>query len=134
MNFIHQLQCAIVKGDIQKAVALTEKCLREGLAPSMIIEKGILHGMEIVGDKWKTFEYFIPNVLISAIATKLSLGILQPVLNAEQPRFIGKALAGTVSGDVHDIGKNIGSVVNRRPGIMLSIPSLVYHSYASNPL
>ena len=107
MNFIHQLECAIVKGDIQRAVALTEKCLREGLAPSMIIEKGILHGMEIVGDKWKTFEYFIPNVLISAIATKLSLGILQPSLKVAQPRFVGKALAGTVSGDVHDIGKNI---------------------------
>jgi len=88
MNFIHQLECAIVKGDIQRAAALTEKCLREGLAPSMIIEKGILHGMEIVGAKWNTFEYFIPNVLISAIATKLSLGILQPSLKVAQPRFV----------------------------------------------
>jgi 5-methyltetrahydrofolate--homocysteine methyltransferase len=73
MNSIRQLECAIVKGDIKKATALTEKCLREGLHPALIIEKGILRGMEIVGEKWKTYEYFIPNVLVSAMAIKLCL-------------------------------------------------------------
>jgi 5-methyltetrahydrofolate--homocysteine methyltransferase len=107
MNSIRQLECAIVKGDIKRATAFTGKCLRQGLLPPFIIEKGILRGMEIVGEKWKTYEYFIPNVLVSAIATKLSLNILQPALIASRPRFIGKAVAGTVSGDVHDIGKNI---------------------------
>jgi 5-methyltetrahydrofolate--homocysteine methyltransferase len=107
MNSIRQLECAIVKGDIKGATAFTGKCLREGLPPSFIIEKGILRGMEIVGEKWKTYEYFIPNVLVSAIATKLSLDILQPVLTTLKPRYIGKAVAGTVRGDVHDIGKNI---------------------------
>jgi len=107
MNSIRQLECAIVKGDIKRATAFTGKCLREGFLPPFIIEKGILRGMEIVGEKWKTYEYFIPNVLVSAIATKLSLNILQPALIASRPRFIGKAVAGTVSGDVHDIGKNI---------------------------
>jgi 5-methyltetrahydrofolate--homocysteine methyltransferase len=107
MKSIRQLECAIVKGDINRATALTGKCLQEGLHPSHIIEQGILRGMEIVGEKWKTYEYFIPNVLVSAIATKLSLNILQPALIALRPRYIGKAVAGTVSGDVHDIGKNI---------------------------
>ncbi len=83
------------------------KCLQEGLAPSVIIEQGILKGLEVVGQKWKTYEYFIPNVLVSAMATKLCLNVLHSSANASGNRYIGKAIAGTVRGDVHDIGKNI---------------------------
>jgi 5-methyltetrahydrofolate--homocysteine methyltransferase len=107
MITIRQLECAIVKGNTQKASALTMKCLQEGLAPSVIIEQGILKGLEVVGQKWKTYEYFIPNVLVSAMATKLCLNALHSSVNASGNRFIGKAIAGTVRGDVHDIGKNI---------------------------
>jgi 5-methyltetrahydrofolate--homocysteine methyltransferase len=60
-----------------------------------------------VGEKWKTYEYFIPNVLVSAMAIKLCLGTLHPTLKATGNRPLGKAVAGTVKGDVHDIGKNI---------------------------
>ena len=107
VNPIRQLESAIVKGDINRATALTGKCLREGLHPSLIIERGILRAMEIVGEKWKTYEYFIPNVLVSAMATKLSLNTLQPSLTKLMSPSVGKAVAGTVRGDVHDIGKNI---------------------------
>ncbi len=107
MDAIRQLECAIVKGNIKKATALTEKCLQEGFQPALIIEKGILSGMETVGEKWKTYEYFIPNVLVSAMATKLCLSALHPALKAARNRPFGKAVAGTVKGDVHDIGKNI---------------------------
>lgn len=107
MKTIRQLECAIVKGDINRATALTGKCLREGLPPSQIIEEGILRAMEIVGERWKTYEFFIPNVLVSAMATKLSLNSLHPALMTLRPRSAGKAVAGTVRGDVHDIGKNI---------------------------
>jgi len=63
--------------------------------------------MEIVGEKWKTYEYFIPNVLVSAMATKLSLKSLHSALTTLRTRPMGKVVAGTVKGDVHDIGKNI---------------------------
>jgi 5-methyltetrahydrofolate--homocysteine methyltransferase len=63
--------------------------------------------MEVVGGKWKTYEYFIPNVLVSAMATKLSLNALHASLKTSGNRYHGKAVAGTVKGDVHDIGKNI---------------------------
>jgi 5-methyltetrahydrofolate--homocysteine methyltransferase len=107
MNAIRQLECAIIKGNPKKASALTRKCLQEGLPPSAIIEQGILKGLETVGQKWKTYEYFIPNVLVSAMATKLCLNSLHSSVNASGNRYIGKAVAGTVRGDVHDIGKNI---------------------------
>ena len=107
MNSIRQLECAIIKGNIKKIPAIAEKCLRDGFQPSTIIEKGILKAMEVVGEKWKTYEYFIPNVLVSAMGTKLCLNVLQPSLKASGNPYIGKAVAGTVKGDVHDIGKNI---------------------------
>jgi 5-methyltetrahydrofolate--homocysteine methyltransferase len=107
MTSIRLLECAIVKGNTKKAAAITKKCLQEGLPPAIIIEQGILKGLEIVGQKWKAYEYFIPNVLVSAMATKLCFDTLQPVLKASRNHIIGKALAGTVRGDVHDIGKNI---------------------------
>lgn len=107
MNSIRQLECAIIKGNIKKANGLTEKCLQEGILPSVIIEQGILKGMAIVGEKWKTYEYFIPNVLVSAMATKLCLNTLHSSLKTPENRYIGRVVAGTVRGDVHDIGKNI---------------------------
>ncbi|MHB8769959.1 MAG: cobalamin B12-binding domain-containing protein [Syntrophales bacterium] len=107
MRSIRQLECAIVKGDINRATALTGKCLHEGMHPAHIIEQGILRALEIVGERWKTYEYFLPNVLVSAMATKLSLSALQPALMLLRSRSAGKAVAGTVKGDVHDIGKNI---------------------------
>jgi len=107
MKTIRQLECAIVKGNIKKAPAITRKCLVEGLAPRAIIADGILKGLDTVGRKWKTYEYFIPNVLVSAMATKLCLDALQPALKSAHSRPLGRAVAGTVRGDVHDIGKNI---------------------------
>lgn len=101
------LECAIVKGNTSKATLMTQQCLQDGLSPSVIIAQGILKGLETVGEKWKTYEYFIPNVLVSAMATKLCLDTLQPVLKESGNHRLGKALAGTVKGDVHDIGKNI---------------------------
>ena len=104
---IRQLECAIVKGNTKKATHMTHKCLEEGLSPSTIIAQGILKGLETVGKKWKAYEYFIPNVLVSAMATKLCLDTLHPALKESGNHRIGKAVAGTVKGDVHDIGKNI---------------------------
>ena len=107
MSSIQRLECAIVKGNTKKAPAITGKCMEEGLAPSVIIEQGILKGLETVGRKWKTYEIFIPNVLVSAMATKLCLEALHPALLASRRLPLGKIVAGTVEGDVHDIGKNI---------------------------
>jgi len=107
MTTVRQLEFAIVRGNTKKASALTLKCLQEGLPPSAIIERGILKGLDTVGQKWKTYEYFIPNVLVSAMAAKLCLNILHSSTHTSGNHYIGKVIAGTVRGDVHDIGKNI---------------------------
>jgi len=107
MNPIRQLEFAIIKGNIKRAPVLTEQCLKQGLPPSRIIEQGILKAMDAVGKKWKTYEYFIPNVLVSAMATKLCLNILHTSMTSPEQGYLGKAIAGTVKGDIHDIGKNL---------------------------
>jgi len=107
MNPIRQLECALVKGNIKKINVITEKCLKEGYPPSEIIKQGVLKAMDVVGKKWKTYEYFIPNVLVSAMAIKLCLNTLYPLFKVPGSQYIGKAVAGTVEGDIHDIGKNI---------------------------
>ncbi len=106
-NPIHQLECAIVKGKINKIACWTEKCLKAGYQPKAIIDLAVVQAMKEVGKKWKVYEYFIPNVLVSAMAIKLCLNTLNPLLNKSQRQSLGKAVAGTVEGDIHDIGKNI---------------------------
>ncbi|MDY0042086.1 MAG: cobalamin-dependent protein [Desulforhabdus sp.] len=107
MNSIRQLESAIVKGNTRKAVEITEQCLEEGLSPATIISQGILKGLDVVGEKWKSYEYFIPNILVSAMATKVCFNVLRPAFGTSLKQPVGKAVAGTVEGDVHDIGKNI---------------------------
>jgi 5-methyltetrahydrofolate--homocysteine methyltransferase len=107
MNPIRQLECAIIKGNIKNINAITNKCLKDGFLPPEIIEKGVLKAMEEVEKKWKDYEYFIPNVLVSAMATKSCLNIIHPFLKTHGSQYMGKAVAGTVEGDIHDIGKNI---------------------------
>ncbi|NWG04075.1 MAG: cobalamin B12-binding domain-containing protein [Syntrophaceae bacterium] len=107
MNPIRQLESAIIKGDIKNINAIMNRCLKDGFLPSEIIEKGVLKAMEEVEKKWKEYEYFIPNVLVSAMATKLCLNWIYPLLKTHGRQYIGKAVAGTVEGDIHDIGKNI---------------------------
>jgi 5-methyltetrahydrofolate--homocysteine methyltransferase len=104
---IRQLEYAIIKGKIKNINAITNRCLEDGLLPSEIIEKGVLKAMGEVEKKWKDYEYFIPNVLVSAMATKLCLNIIHPLLKTPGSQYTGKAVAGTVEGDIHDIGKNI---------------------------
>lgn len=104
---IRELECVVLKGLTRKASAITKQCLQAGLSPSTIIEEGVFKALEKVGQKWKAYEYFIPNVLVSAMATRICIDTLQPVLKANGSQPVGKIVAGTVKGDVHDIGKNI---------------------------
>ena len=106
-NPMRQLECAIVKGKIDKIACWTEKCLKAGYQPKTIVDRAVVKAMKEVGDKWKVYEYFIPNVLVSAMAIKLCLSTLKPLLQQSEAQSLGKAVAGTVEGDIHDIGKNI---------------------------
>ncbi len=107
MADLNALSEAIIKGDQKTAVEITLAAIEEGMAPKAILDEGLISGMNIVGARFKANEVYIPEVLISARAMKMSMEYLEPKLSEAGVEPIGKALVGTVQGDLHDIGKNL---------------------------
>ncbi len=104
---LEDLSQAIIVGNRQKAIDLTEKALADGTPPTEVIYRGLVPGMDVVGEKFRNNEYYIPNVLVSARAMSASMELLKPLLVSSGMKYVGKAVIGTVEGDLHDIGKNL---------------------------
>ncbi len=101
------LSQAIDKGDREKIIQLTTEALGVGTNPQDIIVRGLQAGMAMVGEKFSSGEYFLPDMLMAARAMKAALEILKPALGKTGIPTIGKVVIGTVEGDMHDIGKNV---------------------------
>jgi len=101
----------LVKGDAPVVKALTEKALDQNIPAVKILNDGLVSGMNIVGEKFKNNEFFIPEVLIAARAMKAGMEIIKPLLVEAKVKSRGKVIMGTVKGDLHDIGKNIVSIM-----------------------
>ena len=95
---------------------LIEKALTSGVGLQEIISQGLTSGMEIVGQKFEAEEYFIPDMLASAEAVGAAMEILDPHLARSGIKARGKIIVATVKGDLHDIGKNIVSILLRGAG------------------
>ena len=98
---------ALIAGDIENVKALTRKALDAGSAPGEILRKGLLLGMDVVGQRFKVGDMFIPEVLKSAKCMHGAMDLLRPLLTQSDQDGAGKVVIGTVQGDVHDIGKNL---------------------------
>lgn len=96
---------AVLVGDVEKTKALTQEMLAKGISPHDVIEKGLMEGMNLVGDKFENREYFLPDLLVAAEAVKRATEIMKPHLKGERGK--GTVVIGTVSGDIHDLGKNL---------------------------
>jgi 5-methyltetrahydrofolate--homocysteine methyltransferase len=87
---------------------MTRQALAEGLDPKGIIFKGLIPGMDVVGEKFRRNEYYVPQVLLSARAMYAGLDLLKPLLTqAAAGEYLGTVVIGTAQGDLHDIGKNL---------------------------
>ena len=107
MALIQEISEFLQKGRAKNVKALVEQALAEGLNPKEILNEGLLSGMMIVGEKFKNNEVFVPEVLVAARAMNAGLAILEPELIKIGNEPVGKAVVGTVKGDLHDIGKNL---------------------------
>jgi 5-methyltetrahydrofolate--homocysteine methyltransferase len=116
MADLKALADAIIKGDQNTAVAITKAALSEGMAAKDILDNGLIAGMAVVGGRFKRNEVYIPEVLISARAMKSATEILEPELAKAGVEPIGKFMIGTVVGDLHDIGKNLVSMMLKGAG------------------
>jgi 5-methyltetrahydrofolate--homocysteine methyltransferase len=99
-----------------KILDSVKAAISQGISPNQILEKGLLEGLNRVGSKFKVGEVFIPEVLAVAKTMHLSMDFLRPLMVEEKVRHRGKILLGTVQGDLHDIGKNLVSIMLEAAG------------------
>jgi 5-methyltetrahydrofolate--homocysteine methyltransferase len=97
-------------------VELVQQALDKNTSPQVIITEGLTAGMEVVGEKFSTKEYFIPDMLASAEAVGAAMDIMKPVLESANVETKGKFAIATVKGDIHDIGKNIVAILLKGAG------------------
>lgn len=104
------------RGKAKLVKELVERAIEEGMDPKEILNDGLLSGMSIVGNKFKNNEVFVPEVLVAARAMNAGLAILEPKLIEIGNEPVGKAVIGTVKGDLHDIGKNLVAMMLKGAG------------------
>jgi 5-methyltetrahydrofolate--homocysteine methyltransferase len=102
-----KLKAAVIEGQAIPAKEATEAALAEGMEPGTILLEALVPAMDDVGNRYECGEYFVPEMLISVRAMKEGLKILKPLLVDSDVKPAGKVVAGTVKGDLHDIGKNL---------------------------
>ncbi len=98
---------ALIEGDEDTLTGLVRSALDLGADANDILARGLIRGMDVVGDKMESEELFIPEVLRSARCMSAAVEILKPMLSAEAAGGAGRIALGTVKGDLHDIGKNL---------------------------
>ncbi len=116
MPLLNDLTAAVAAGKRTDTVRLTQELLAAGTGPGTIVEQGLVPGMAIVGEQFKKNEIFVPEMLVAARAMKEALKLLEPLLAAAgiKPKYT--VVVGTVQGDLHDIGKNLISMMWRGAG------------------
>lgn len=97
----------LIEGKIEAVVNLTKDALDRGIEAEEVLEKGLLAGMDVVGQRFKASEMFIPEVLRCAKAMNNAMEVLRPLLAESGTANTGTIVIGTVKGDLHDIGKNL---------------------------
>jgi len=116
MANLEALKTAVIKGDQNTAQEVTKEALNEGMDPEKILEEGLIAGMNVIGAAFKKNEVYVPEVLIAARAMKMAMEILEPKLAEAGVEPIGTVVMGTVKGDLHDIGKNLVTMMLKGAG------------------
>jgi len=97
----------IIDGNKDQVTAKVQEALDNGLPPETILNQGMVAAMAEVGRLFEEGEYFVPEMLVAARAMQAGLTLLKPKLVQADVKAAGKVVAGTVKGDLHDIGKNL---------------------------
>jgi 5-methyltetrahydrofolate--homocysteine methyltransferase len=110
-DILKSIRDSLAKGDRNEVARLTNDAMQKGLSVKAILENGLIKSMSAIGEKFKANEIFIPEVLIAAKAMHAGIAVLEPFFNTCGIVPAGKVVIGTVKGDLHDIGKNIVSMM-----------------------
>lgn len=107
MSLLDEIFDKVLDGDINTSEELIRNAVKKGVNPEDIIEKSFNKALLEVGYKFEKQEYFLPEMLASAMAVKKGMEILKPLLKGKITKNLGIIVIGTVEGDIHDVGKNI---------------------------
>jgi corrinoid protein of di/trimethylamine methyltransferase len=116
MGKIEEIAEAIEGGKSKLIAGIVEEALAEGIEPLKILNEGMIATMGNVGEKFKKAEIFVPEMLVAARAMKKGVEVLKPKLGSGEVTAAGKCIIGTVSGDLHDIGKNLVAMMIESAG------------------
>ena len=98
---------SLIQGNVSQIRELVQEAIDDGQDTGMILQEGLIAGMNVIGDRFKMNEIYIPEVLIAARAMKEGMVLLRPLIASEEIKNEGAIVLGTVKGDLHDIGKNL---------------------------
>lgn len=117
MAVLEEISVQLQAGKVKDVKALVQQALDEGIQAADILKNGLLAGMDVVGEKFKNNEVFVPEVLIAARCMSKGTEILKPFLQEGNATTKGTVVIGTVSGDLHDIGKNLVRMMMEGKGL-----------------
>lgn len=117
MSLLAEISEKLQTGRAEAVKSLVQEALEKGVKPKEILEEGLLAGMNIIGEKFKNNEVYVPEVLIAARAMHFGMDALKPYLVDAEVKEKGTAVIGTVKGDLHDIGKNLVRMMMEGKGI-----------------
>lgn len=117
MSVLNEISEQLQKGKAKAVKELVQKAIDEKIPAQEILEKGLLEGMAIIGEKFKNNEVFVPEVLVAARAMNMGSELLKPLLAEAGVKASGKVCIGTVKGDLHDIGKNLVKMMMEGKGL-----------------
>ena len=138
MSKIEELAAAVEGGRSKLVPTLVQECLDEGVSATDILNRGMIDAMGVVGEKFKNNEIYVPEMLVAAKAMKKGVAVLQPHLRGDNDSCIGKAVIGTVYGDLHDIGKNLVAMMIESTGYQvqdlgIDVPKDAFLEAANDP-
>lgn len=117
MAILDEISQQLQEGKAKVVKQLVATAIEEGYRAQDILENGLLHGMGIIGEKFKNNEVFVPEVLVAARAMNMGVEMLKPLLQEAGVKATGKVCIGTVKGDLHDIGKNLVRLMMEGKGL-----------------
>ena len=107
MATTEEIAGAVMRGKRKEVGPLVQQALDEGVAAQAILDEGLIAPMGVIGDRFSAGEAFVPEMLVAARAMSAGTEVLKPYLAEAGAEPLGKAVIGTVKGDMHDIGKNL---------------------------
>lgn len=117
MDYYKAINKAIEEGETRDVVALTREAVAQLYPPEKILNDGLIQGIELVAEKFREAELLVPEVILSTRAVQAGLKTIKPYLEADVKNKQVRVMIGTVSGDLHDIGKNIIKIVVSTLGV-----------------